>query len=152
MGVIDGKVHGKRAREMAMTATILNVDGPKAHAFWPDGITSSLRWCVPIPSNWRKGTDILLHMMCVQFNTPGSPTVVLRSSIQARPAGEEATWNIENGAVCDQALPQGLHTRVTRTISGADVEHGEIIDWVLVRRGGEVADTVNDEVFCKMSA
>lgn len=137
---------------MAMTATSLNVEGTKAHALWFDNDESALRWSAPVPLDWVVGTDIALNMMCVQFNNPGTPTVVLRSSVQVKAPGEGTDWNIEEAVSCDQQLPQEVQVLVTRPISGAAIAHGEVIDWVLRRLGDNPADTVNDRVFCKMSA
>jgi hypothetical protein len=87
----------------------------------------------------------------MQSDNPGNRTAVFRSLVSCQPADESRNWNIESTDPFTQVLASGIHTLIERTISGDDVEHGEVIDWALVRDGGNVADTVNGWVVGKMS-
>ncbi len=134
-------------RRMPMTMLVEPSGNTAGQAGWPDGVTSAFHAALPIPSDWVSGTDLTLVTYIRKAGT-GIEAAVMNSWIASIAEGGTWSWNIESNVAVDQTMPASNEVlRKIRTITGASVSVGEVVEWFLQRVGNSGADTLNEGLF-----
>ena len=141
--------HTQWARTRYVPLVVLNPPGAALELLdeFGDAATRATRLGAKTPADWVSGTSMSLNVFLLQTATGGSPTAVLRSTIQAWESGGAITA-IETAANANATMAANALVKVSRTVT-ASTSWGKdsSFRWSFSRVGGDAGDTVNATVY-----